>query len=160
MDFGSVSAAFGTSDRFAFRLESCQGFACALADERSFDLRRESKSESEHFGLDVVSQPVAVFDGPNGTTAVHAQTEDLHDHVQISAQPAQFAADDQIAFLDMFEQFAKLAFGVRFGARDGFFDPSVHDETFLLAKPFDLKALIFYCLLITTDANISVFHGW
>ena len=109
----ACAAAFGATDGFAFRFESREGFSCPLADERSFNLGREAKSESQDFGLKIIPEAVTVFDGPNRTTAVHAETEDLHDHVEVSAQTAEFATDDEIAFVDMVEQFAQLSFGIR-----------------------------------------------
>ena len=40
------AAAFGATDGFTFRFESREGFSCPLANERSFNLSRETKSES------------------------------------------------------------------------------------------------------------------
>lgn len=40
------AAAFGATDGFTFRFESREGFSCPLTDERSFNLSRETKSES------------------------------------------------------------------------------------------------------------------
>ena len=89
--------------------------------------------------MKIIPEAVTVFDGPNRTTAVHAETEDLHDHVEVSAQTTEFATDDEIAFVDMVEQFAQLSFGIRLCAGNCFFNPSVHGDTFPKAKPVDFK---------------------
>ena len=88
MRLGAVMASCRTADVFAFRLEACERFAGSLTNEISFDLRREPESKRQHFGLDVIAQTITVLDRPDRATAVHAETQNLHNHVQASAQPA------------------------------------------------------------------------
>lgn len=47
---------------------------------------------------------------------------------------------------------------VRLGAGDSLFNPSVDAKIFTEAKIVDFKPLVFHCLLITADTNISVNH--
>ena len=81
-------AAFGSSDMFAFGFETCEGFAGALGDEVTFDLRREGESESKDFGLDVIAESVTIFDRPDATSALHTEAEDLHDHEEAASEAA------------------------------------------------------------------------
>ena len=90
----------------AFGFQACQRIACTLADEVALDLCGESEGERQHLGLKIIAQTVTVLDRPYTATAPHAQTQDLHNHVQRTPQTAELATDDQVAFFRPLEQLA------------------------------------------------------
>ena len=81
-------APFGSSDMFTFGFESCEGFAGALGDKVTFNLRREGESEGKDFGLDVIAESVTIFDRPDATSALHTEAKYLHDHEEASSEAA------------------------------------------------------------------------
>ena len=89
--------AFRATEMLAFGTAAREGFAGALGDEVTFNLRGECKSESEDFGLDVIAEPIAILNRPDTTAALHAEAEDFHYHKETAAKAAEFTTDNKVA---------------------------------------------------------------
>ncbi len=154
----SGSTAFGTPESFALRAETVQRLFGALGDKVALYLGGQPEGKGKYLALYVIPKPIAVLDSPDATLLVHADTENLHYHVEVASETGQLAADDDVLFLYLAQQPAQLTLVVTLGARDGLLYPSVHAEVLLLTKPLYLKTLVLYGLLVRTDTNISVYH--
>ena len=158
MHLRAVLTALLPADMLAFRPYPRQGLFRSLADEVTFYLRREPESKSQHFGLYVIAEPVAVLNRPDQTPFVHAITEDLHDHVQVTPQTAQLTTDDQIALPQMLEQLTQASFGIMLCTGNGLLDPSSQLYSFSRTELTNLKPLVLDRLMVRTHSNISICH--
>lgn len=57
------------------------------------------------------------------------------------------------------QEIPQSALGIVLCATDGFFNPIVDFQTFLLTKFVYLKTLVLYCLFVTAYANVTVNHS-
>ena len=73
--------------------------AGSLNNQVAFNLGRQTKGKSQHFGVYIVAETVIVFNRPNAAVAVHAEIKNLHNHEQIASKAAQLGANDDISFL-------------------------------------------------------------
>ena len=135
-----------------------QGFAGALTDEVALDLGRESESKGQHLALDVLAQPIVVFDRPHAALLGHAEIENLHDHEEIAPQARKFAADDGVAGRHAAQQRAECPLVVGLGAADGFLDPAVDVQRVAADEGIDLEALVLDRLFVAAHADVAVSH--
>ena len=154
----TFAAAFRSAQFYAFGFLAGKGFAGALADELAFYFCAEAESEGKDFAGDVVAQAVVVLDGPDLGTNLHAAVEDGHDHEEGAAKAADFGADDDVVFAHAFQKFAKAAFVYLLCATDGLGNPFVDLQVVVPTEAVDFEALVFDCLAVGADADVSVYH--
>ena len=154
-----VLAAFRSAKLCSLSLFSGEGFFCSLADEVSFNLRRETESKGQDFALDVFSEAVIVLDSPDLALFGHADVEDFHNHEKTPPQPGKFCADYEVILFDSFEEFAEFPFVIISCAADGFFNPTIDVEFILGAEVVDFEPLVLHCLLVAAYSYISVNHN-
>ena len=135
-----------------------EGFAGALTDEVALDLGREPESKGQHLALNVVAQPIVVFDRPHAALLGHAEIENLHDHEEIAPQARKFAADDGVAGRHAAQQRAECPLVVGLGAADGFLDPAVDVQRVAADEGIDLEALVLDRLFVAAHADVAVSH--
>ena len=129
-----------------------------MADEVALNLCREAESKSQHLALDVLSQPIIVFDGPDSAFLCHTDIQDLHNHKQIAPKAREFGTNDKIILSYSIKEFPEFAFVVVLGAADSFFYPPVDFHGFLGAEVVDFKSLILDSLLVAADSDVPVDH--
>lgn len=135
-----------------------QRLLCALGDEVALDLRGQAKGERKDLALNIVAEAEAVLDCADAAAAIHAEVEDVHDHVKRSSEAGNLRRDDGVPGCDAIEQLSELAFLRLGGTGDGLCNPSVNSEPFPLAKLRDLKALVGLRLFLGGDPDISINH--
>jgi len=141
-----------------FSLDPCKRLTRALRYEVALYFGGEPEGECQHFRLYVIAEAVAVLDGPDTAPAPHAEAEDFHNHVEASAQSAQFAADDDVSVLYLLEQFPEPALGVSTCAGNGFLNPAVNTPPLPGAEVDDFETLVLYSLFVAADADVSILH--
>ena len=82
----SSAAAHGTPKGFALRAEACECLFGTLRDKVAFYLGGQPESKGKHLALNVIPEAIAVLDCPNPTPFVHADSENLHNHIQVASE--------------------------------------------------------------------------
>lgn len=154
-----IFATFSPTKFSSFCLSPGESFFRALADEVSFNLCREAEGKGQDLALDVFAKSVVVLDSPYLTFLGHTDVKDFHNHEEVSTQPGKFCADDEVVFLNPFEEFSEFPFVVVLSAADGFFNPTIDVEFILGAEVVDFKPLILHGLFVTAYSYISVNHN-
>lgn len=154
-----ILAAFSPAKFCALRLFPGEGFFCALADEVSFNLCRETECKGQDFALDVFTEAVVVLDSPDLALFGHTDVEDFHNHEKAPSKSGKLCADYQVILFDPFEEFAEFPFVIIPCAADGFFNPAIDVEFVLGAEVVDFKPLVLNCLPVAAYSYISVNHN-
>ena len=83
--------------------------------------------------------------------------QDIHDHEEVTPEPRELRAHDEVARPDAPQQRTQLAFVVRRRAADGLLDPAV-DAQALATEVVNLETLVADRLTVTANPNVSVNH--
>lgn len=151
-----IPASRSSSKFLPLSLLARQSLLSPLADEVSFNLRRQAEGKCKHLALDIIPEAVTIFYGPDTTLPDHADIQYLHDHEQIPSQTREFGTDYQITLTHALKQPPELPFGVALRAADSLFYPAVDLYALTTAEIGDFKSLILYGLLVTADAYVAV----
>jgi hypothetical protein len=151
-------AAFGSAKDDAFRAFAYERFLGALGNQVALNFGSKRKSECQHFGTDVRAESVVVLDGPDLDFAFQASVENFHNHHQTASEAGKLGANENVSLLQLGEHRAEFAFLWFLRTGDGFLDPVIDANVLTLAKAGDFEALVFNCLLVSADADVSVVH--
>lgn len=149
----------GTAETDALRATACKGLAGTLADEVALDLRGKAECECQDLAWDVVTEAVAVLDGPHAAAFRHADVQYFHDHEEIAPETRKFRADDEVAAAHTAQKSSEKPFAVGLGAAYGLLDPAVDGNALPLAETDNLKPLVLNGLFVAADPDVSVIHN-
>ena len=85
--------------------------------------------------------------------------QDIHDHEEVTPEPRELRAHDEVARPYAPQQRAQLAFVVRRRAADGLLDPAVDAQALATAEVVNLETLVADRLTVTANPDVSVNHN-
>ena len=83
--------------------------------EQVIDVMKEAESKGQNLALNVASQTIIVFYCPNLNFPVHAVMQNTHYLQKIAPEPRKLRGNDDISFVQLFEQLAELSLIEFFG---------------------------------------------
>ena len=85
--------------------------------------------------------------------------QDVHDHEEVTPEPGELRAHDEVARPDAPQQRTQFAFVVRCRAADGLLDPAVDAQALATAEVVNLETLVADRLTVTANPDVSVNHN-
>ena len=105
-DFGMfvrVWFSWRTSHQDSHFPSQSQTLKCPLLYHLSFNFGGKSERKCQNLALNVISEHELVFDGVDYDLFCHTEMKHIHDHVKVTSETGDFAAYDDVAFLEFLE---------------------------------------------------------